>query len=236
VRIRGFLPTSFLDWDGRLVSVIFLGGCNFNCPFCHNYLLLSDGEDDKIVPWPVIADHLKGHRNWLDGVVITGGEPLFHPEVFGLCRAIKDLGFAVKLDTNGSFPYGLMRLCREKLVDYVALDLKTAPDERYDKACGTKVEVGLIKRSMQMLLEGSTAYELRTTMVPGLVGKDEIAALAKLVNGAGKFALQQFVPGNARLESYRKKKPYDRGTVDELASLLRPKVKELTLRGKLDED
>lgn len=231
MKILSFIPTSFSDWDGKLASVIFLGGCNFRCPFCQNYPLLTDEQPECEVPWTTIASQLKKRRRWIDGVVITGGEPLIHPEVFELCRRIRELGFAVKVDTNGSFPYVLMKLCDQGLVDYVALDIKTALDERYYKACGRKIELGLVKRTLKFLLGGNKDYELRTTLVPGLVGRDEIATLANQVKGARTWALQQFVPENARSKAYRRRKPYNRSTALDFAAILGLKVPRVLLRG-----
>ena len=235
MKILGFIPTSFSDWDGKLVSILFLGGCNYRCPFCQNYPLLQEEDPNRVVEWAGIARNLSNRKQWIDGIVISGGEPLLHPEVFDLCTRIKELGFATKLDTNGSFPFALMELVERKLVDYVAVDIKTALDERYDKACGVKVETGLVNRTIDFLMNGRLEYEFRTTLVPGLVGKPEITSIAKRIKGARKFALQQFVPDNARVEAYRKKKPYKLEQLQELAAIARPQVKELVIRGKAAE-
>ena len=112
MKILGFIPTSFSDWDGKLVSILFLGGCNYRCPFCQNYPLLQEEDPERVVNWTEVARHLKNKQPWIDGVVVSGGEPLLHPEVFDLCARIKELGFAVKLDTNGSFPFALMELAQ----------------------------------------------------------------------------------------------------------------------------
>lgn len=235
MKILGFIPTSFSDWDGKLVSILFLGGCNYRCPFCQNYPLLQEEDPERVVEWADIARNLSNRKQWIDGIVISGGEPLMHPEVFDLCTRIKELGFAAKLDTNGSFPFALMELVQRRLVDYVAVDIKTALDERYDKACGVKVEAGLVNRTIDFLMNGKLEYEFRTTLVPGLVGKPEITSIAKRIKGARKFALQQFVPDNARIEAYRKKKPYNLQHLQELAAIVRPQVKELVIRGKAAE-
>jgi pyruvate formate lyase activating enzyme len=128
-----------------------------------------------------------------------------------------------------------MELVERRLVDYVAMDIKTALDERYSKACGLKVETGLVERSIDFLMKGRLDYEFRTTLVPGLVGKPEISSIAKRIKGARKYALQQFVPDNARLEAFRKKKPLNQLQLQELADIVRPQVKELVIRGKAAE-
>jgi pyruvate formate lyase activating enzyme len=235
VKILGFIPTSFSDWDGKLVSILFLGGCNYRCPFCQNYPLLVEEDPEREVAWDEVARHLKNKKQWIDGMVVSGGEPLLHPEVFDLCTRIKELGFPVKMDTNGSLPYVLMELVERRLVDYVAMDIKTALDERYSKACGLKVETGLVERSIDFLMKGRLDYEFRTTLVPGLVGKPEISSIVKRIKGARKYALQQFVPDNARLEAFRKKIPLNQLQLQELADIVRPQVKELVIRGKAAE-
>ena len=235
MKILGYIPTSFSDWDGKLVSILFLGGCNYRCPFCQNYPLLIDEHPKQVFLWPEIAAQLKAKKQWIDGVVVSGGEPLLHPEVLDLCARIKELGFPVKVDTNGSLPYVLMELVERRLVDYVALDIKTALDERYSKACGTKVETGLVERTIDFLMKGRLDHEFRTTLVPGLVGKPEIGSIVKRIKGARKYALQQFVPDNARLEVFRKKKPYNLQQLQELSAIARPHVKELVIRGKASE-
>jgi pyruvate formate lyase activating enzyme len=232
MRILGFIESSLVDWDGKLSSVIFLGGCNFKCPFCHNYSLAKDAKSLKAIEWQRIESKLKAKDDWLDGVVITGGEPCMHPEIFGLCRRIKNLGLKVKIDTNGYYPYILMKLIEKKLIDYVAMDIKTALDKTYEKACGRKLEIGLINRTIKLLLTGEIDYEFRTTLVPGLVGEKEISQILKSISGARLYALQQFVPKNARIESYRKKKPISRAEVEKFYDRAKTYVKAVKLRGK----
>jgi pyruvate formate lyase activating enzyme len=232
MRILGFIESSLVDWDGKLSSVIFLGGCNFKCPFCHNYSLAKDSKSLKAIEWQKIESKLKSKDDWLDGVVITGGEPCMHPEIFGLCRKIKNLGLKIKIDTNGYYPYILMKLIDKKLVDYVAMDIKTALDKTYEKACGRKLEIGLINRTVKLLLTGEIDYEFRTTLVPGIVGEKEISRILESISGARLYALQQFVPKNARSETYRKKKPISRAEVEKFYDLAKTYVKVVKLRGK----
>ncbi len=232
MRILGFIESSLIDWDGKLVSVIFLGGCNFRCPFCQNYPLANDLKRLKALEWEDIASKLKAKKQWLDGVVITGGEPCMHPEIFGLCQKIKRLGFKIKLDTNGYYPYILWELIARQLVDYVAMDIKTVLDQRYEKACGRKLELGLIQRSIRLLFEEKVDYEFRTTLVPGLIGAEEIEQIAQAIPNARLYALQQFVPENCRNAKYRKVKPYPKAVAEKFVALAKPFVQTVYLRGK----
>ena len=232
MRILGFIESSLVDWDGKLSSVIFLGGCNFKCPFCHNYSLAKDSKSLKAIEWQTIESKLKAKDDWLDGVVITGGEPCMHPEIFKLCQKIKKLGLKIKIDTNGYYPYILIKLIENKLVDYVAMDIKTALNKTYEKACGRKLEIGLINRTVRLLLAGEIDYEFRTTLVPGIVGETEISQILKSIAGTRLYALQQFVPKNARVENYRKKKTFSRVEVEKFYARAKLYVQDVKLRGK----
>lgn len=234
MRILSFIESSLIDWDGKLTSVIFLGGCNFKCPYCQNYQIANDSKQIKSLVWENLEKKIKEKQAWLDGIVITGGEPCLHPEIFDLCTKIKNLGLKIKIDTNGYYPYILMKLKEEKLVDYIAMDIKTALDQRYKQACGRELELGLINRSIQLLLTGELDYEFRTTLVPGIVGETEIKSIVKLIPNARLYALQQFVPENCRTHACRKKKPYSKIEAEKFIALAKSYVKEVRLRGKFN--
>ncbi len=233
MEIYSFIPNSLLDWDGKISAVIFVGGCNFSCPFCQNYPLNSPEEFGlRPIDYEEIEESLKKERRWLDGVVITGGEPLLHPEIFRLTERIKRLGLLVKIDTNGSFPYVLMNLKEKRLVDYCALDIKTALNpKKYQKATGRKVEVGLIERTIQFLLKGNLDYEFRTTLVRSIVGKEEIKEIRKKIKGARRYFLQQYGPERAQRKTYQRVSPYTKEEAEELLALLKGYVKKGSLRG-----
>ncbi len=232
MRILGFMETSLVDWDGKIVSVIFLGGCNFRCPFCHNYQLALDDPKLPETPWDDIAAVLKRKKDWLDGVCITGGEPMMHPEVFAMCRAIKEIGPKVKIDSNGYFPYPLKELIESELCDFVAMDIKAPLNEKYSAAAGRKLDLAPIRRSIRLLMESGTGYEFRSTLVPGLIDPEDIPEIGKAVQGAEVFTLQHYNPEHAGTEAYRKKETYSRAEAEEMASSLKPFVKEVRLRGK----
>lgn len=232
MRILGFLPTSLIDWDGKITSVIFLGGCNFVCPFCHNRAIADDDPALPAISWKEVKQELERKLGWLDGLVVTGGEALMHPELFELCARIKGLGLKVKLDTNGSFPYALKRALALQLVDYVAMDVKAPLDERYSIATGRDLpNLAPIRRSIKLLREWDKEAEFRITLVPGLVNIDDCAAIGKELQGAKRVVLQQFVPENARRHSYREKKPYSRAEAEEFQKELSWFVREVKLRG-----
>jgi len=232
VRLVGFIETSLSDWDGRITSVVFVGGCDFHCPFCHNHRIADDDPALPEVEWDTIQVTLIRKQKWVDGVVITGGEPMMHPEVFELCRSIKRLGFSVKMDTNGSFPYPLKQLIELKLVDYVAMDVKAPLDDRYSVAAGRKLDVAPVRRTIRLLLESGIEHEFRATLVPGLVNPEDMRAIGEAVRGARKFALQHYDPANARVKTLAGGRNYTRAQAESMAEALKPFVKEITLRGK----
>jgi pyruvate formate lyase activating enzyme len=234
MNIRGFIETSLLDWDGKITAVVFLGGCNFRCQFCQNYPLVSESELPGELQWHWVKRKIETKKKWLDGVVVSGGEPTIQPELDTLLREIKNLGLLTKLDTNGSEPGVLKKLFDHKLVDYVAMDIKTSLDERYAAAVGTEVSLGDLLASIRLITESDIDYEFRTTLVPGIVGKREIQEIVKCIQGARSYVLQQFVPENAYGEKFRQLRPYSRLVVKDLVEGVQPWIKETGVRGKFE--
>lgn len=195
MEIKGFLDVSLVDWDGKLTSVIYLPNCNFRCPFCHNTNLVLEPEQLETIPIEHIKEQLKKQKGWIDGVCITGGEPTLQNDLPELCTRLKEMGFLVKLDTNGTNPTLLKELFDQRLVDYVALDIK-APltPEKYSVATGVKAEETLeqVKESIKLLLDSSMDYEFRTTVVPDLHNKDDIKQISYDVRKCRKYVLQRF--------------------------------------------
>ena len=176
--IAGLQKMTLLDYPGKVACTVFLQGCNFRCPFCHNSGLLGAPEQPPI-PREELLGFLKKRQGLLDGVCVTGGEPTLHKELPELLRQIKDLGFAVKLDTNGYRPDVLKALVEDGLVDYVAMDIKNCP-ARYAETAGlTDPDISRIEESMIFLMEGDLDFEFRTTVVQQLHGVKELEAIGK---------------------------------------------------------
>jgi len=228
--IKGFQGTSLLDFPGKIASLIFFGGCNLTCPYCHNPGLVLDPEQYPDFPQAAILAQLQERRRFIDGVVVSGGEPTLDPGLLPLLRAVKALGLVVKLDTNGLRPAVLESALAEGLVDYVALDLKTAP-ARYGELHGGPVAIAGLQRSVQQLLAGAVDYELRTTCVPGLVEAEDIRAIGELVRGARRWVLQQFVPGHALAEELREIEPHPAETIRAFAGVAGEYVGGVAVRG-----
>ena len=213
MKIQGLQKMTLLDFPGRVACTVFLGGCDFRCPFCHNGELL-DGSAPAVMDDGELLRFLKGRQGLLDGVAITGGEPLLRKELPDLLRAIRALGFAVKVDTNGNHPEALEGLLREKLVDYVAMDIKNSPD-KYALTVGlAELDLALIRRSVRLLMDGDVPYEFRTTVVDQLHKAEDFEAMGQWIAGARAYYLQPFTdrdsvpfaglsaPSRADLEKY----------------------------------
>ena len=201
MKIQGLQKMTLLDFPGRVACTVFLGGCDFRCPFCHNYELL-DGSAPAVMDDEALLRFLKGRQGLLDGVAITGGEPLLRKDLPDLLRAIRELGFAVKVDTNGNQPEALARLLREKLVDYVAMDIKNAPALYRMTAGVPTLDLAAVEESKDYLLSGVVDYEFRTTVVKGLHTEQSLRGAAEWIRGAKAWFLQQYKDSGNIIENY----------------------------------
>ena len=190
--IKGLQKTTLLDYPEKLACTIFTAGCNFRCPFCHNAsLVLRAGEVDEI-PEKDLLSYLEKRGGLLDGVCITGGEPLLNPDIEELIVKIRSYGLLVKLDTNGAFPDRLESLLDKGLIDYVAMDVKNSLS-KYVETVGRSVDVDEIAKSIKLLLSDKVDYEFRTTVVKNLHTEESIKELALMIKGAKRYFLQNFV-------------------------------------------
>ena len=190
--ISGLQKLTLLDYPGRVACTVFTGGCNFRCPFCHNAPLVlperlaQDTDEEQVLAF------LRKRTGILDGVAITGGEPLIHKEIPSFLEKIKALGFSIKLDTNGSFPEMLESIVKAGLVDRVAMDIKNCP-EKYAETIGLKdFDIAPVERSKSFLMECGIDYEFRTTVVKGIHTEESLLGAAEWIAGAKEYYLQQF--------------------------------------------
>jgi pyruvate formate lyase activating enzyme len=230
MQIKGLIKDSLIDYPGHIATVVFTGGCNFGCPFCQNGELVTAHQDMADIPPDQLLALLKERQGFIDGLVITGGEPTLQPDLAGFMADVKALGVAIKLDTNGYLPDRLAALLSENLADDVAMDIKAAP-ANYDRAAGTKVDLTRIERSIALLQGGQVPYEFRTTVVPGLVGPDDVPALAALLAGATRYTLQQYRPEGVLDPDWRQVAPYPLGTLEAMAARLKAAGIPTTVRG-----
>lgn len=193
MNIQGLQKLSLLDYPGRVACTIFTGGCNLRCPFCHNADLVLHGQEQPRLEQSELLSFLAKRRGVLEGVCVSGGEPLLQEDLGELLQAIRGLGYAVKLDTNGCFPERLEALLRSGLVDYVAMDIKNAP-QRYAQTVGLAgFDLAPVQRSVELLSASGVEYEFRTTAVRGLHDAAAMRQIGQWLSGAPRYFIQQFV-------------------------------------------
>ncbi len=230
VEIKGLEKFAPKDFVGFISSTIFLGGCNFRCPYCHNSDLVLRPQILPTFPMEYFLNFLDSRKGWLEGICVTGGEPLLHDDLETLLALIKERNLLVKVDTNGSFPLRLEALIRKKLVDKVAMDVK-APLEQYHEVTGVKVHKEDILRSIDIVKNSGLPYEFRCTVVPGLIGPEDIEKISLLIEGADVFQLQQFVPANPIDSDYLQIKPFSKEEVQKFAKIAEPHFSEVKIEG-----
>ena len=214
----GLQKNSFIDYPGKISCVLFLSGCNFNCPYCHNPELAKGyAEFPHSMKESKLYDFLEKHRGFLDGVVISGGEPTLQKDLFWLCEKIKSMGYPVKMDTNGSRPRVIASLIDKKLVDYVAMDIKTYP-LHYSPLIKKDCDPNDILSSIRIIMESGLPYEFKTTCIKPLVDEQVVEKISHLIDGAMLYVLQQFRKTEVLHPEFFRKDMYNYSD-DELAHL-----------------
>jgi len=239
LEIKGFLENSLIEWDGKIAAVIFLPGCNFRCPWCHVPDLAFHQENLAAVPFWRVEKAIHRQKNWLDGVVITGGEPTIHSSLPEFIGRIKEWEMPVKIETNGSHPEMLGELIDEGLIDAAAMDIKNTVQslklkvagDKYERTVGSKIGLEKIRESIGLLMKSGIDYEFRTTVVPAFLKGEDIEEIARFIRGAKKYVLQQFVPENASEEEMSKLKPYSQEQLEEMARRAGAYVENCEVRG-----
>lgn len=225
----GFQKLTLLDYPGKVACTLFTKGCNFYCPFCHNAYLVDLNETENITSDEVLS-YLKKRQGILEGVCISGGEPLLHKEIEDFMKEVKALGYSIKLDTNGSFPKRLKELVEKGLIDYVAMDIKNSFD-KYAMTAGLKdINLDDIKESIDFLLSDAVDYEFRTTVAQELHTPEDIEEIAKSIKGAKKYFLQNFVDsGNIIGENLH---PTDENILEKMKTKASQYVSNARIRGE----
>lgn len=229
IQIYGIQKLTLLDYPGKVACTVFTGGCNLRCPFCHNASIVTELSEAEPIGEDEIFSFLKKRRNVLDGVCVTGGEPLLQSDIGDFIRKIKRLGYLVKLDTNGCFPEEMKALVSEKLIDYIAMDIKSSPED-YPKAVGVEeFDVSKIKESISFLLSSGVDYEFRTTVVKGLHTGRILTETAQSISGAKRYFLQKFVDSGDLIGSGMS--AFSDSEMKAFLEIVSPYVKSAALRG-----
>ncbi len=209
MNVKGHLPVTLLDWEGKVATVLFLGGCNFRCAFCHNPELVLCPDQQPTVPFEDVTAYLAGKKGWIDGVVITGGEPTLSASLRPMIDEIRSLGYPVKLDTNGSNPDILSSLLDDGLIASVAMDIKGHIND-YGTITGSDVAPESIWESIKLILRSGVEHEFRTTAYPPAVALEQLPSIASELakEGAIKYVVQQFNPAKSLAPEAAEVKPY----------------------------
>lgn len=205
--VKGFIETSFVDWKGNLSSVLFLGGCNFRCPYCHNKDLVLNPAGFEDMPIEYIIATLRKYRDWVDKVVVTGGEPTLHMNLFGLIGLLKTEGMKVKLDTNGSNPSVVKGLVNDGLIDSISMDVK-GPLDRYSRWCGINVDARKVEESIEFIRGCGLDYLFRMTVVPFFHREEDVYSVARYLRGAKDFVIQSFRPDVTLNAAFSRIRPF----------------------------
>ena len=228
MKIHGLQKMTLLDYPGRIACTVFLGQCDFRCPYCHNFELVS-GSAPAVMTGEELLSFLKKRQGLLDGVAITGGEPCLHKSLYDLITEIRGLGFAIKLDTNGNHPAALAKLLCEGLVDYVAMDIKNSPD-KYAMTIGLGfIDLSPIRQSIDLLMNGPAEYEFRTTVVREFHEAADFEEIGKMIAGASHYYLQQFT--DRETVPYGNLHAHSKENMQSFANIAAKYVKNVSLRG-----
>lgn len=228
--IKGLQKTSLIDYVPNTSCVVFIGGCNFRCGYCHNHDLVLNFKDIPTLSEKEICDFVESRKKWLDAVVITGGEPTMYPELIDLVREIKKLGMKVKLDTNGTNPKLLWDMLEEKLLDYIAMDIK-APLHKYENIAMRTVDTDKIKESIELIKNAGIDYEFRTTIMPSMLKKDDMLRIAELLEGTKRYAIQQYRESGGILDKALEGSDcYSKEELEEIKEMMEKYIDEVLIR------
>ena len=227
-KIAGIQKTTLLDYPTKVAAIVFTQGCNFRCGYCHNPELLEQNKNTDFLPENFIS-FLKTRQGKLDGVVITGGEPTLQSGLYDFIKQIKQLDFAVKLDTNGTNPKILKKLLSENLVDYIAMDIK-APLEKYSEITGINVNTNNIKTSIDLIIKSLTEYEFRTTVLKSQLSFEDFDKIGQTIKGANLYYLQKFVPNKIYNENLNSDTTYNNDELQAICNHMKQYIKEVTYR------
>ncbi|EKE11820.1 MAG: Pyruvate-formate lyase-activating enzyme [uncultured bacterium] len=230
MRIGGIQKLTLIDYPGVIAATVFTVGCSFRCGFCHNPELVLPEKFPKLNEMEKeFFQHLEKRKGKLEGVCITGGEPTIQPDIIEFIRKIKGMGYLVKLDSNGSNPHVLRKIIKEKLVDYIAMDIKSSLGN-YSKVAGLNVDIEKIKKSVRMIMKSGIDYEFRTTVVPGIHSEEEFMEIGKWIRGARAYYLQEYREMITLDEKISAKTKGNKLDLDKIAEDIKGYVKKIGIR------
>lgn len=229
MKIGGLQKVSLIDYPGMISGIIFLQGCNFRCSYCHNPELVDPELFQPCITEKEVLDFLHTRIGKLDAVSITGGEPTIQSKLIPFIGQIKKMGFAFKIDTNGTQPQIVKALLSEKLIDYIAMDIK-APLDKYEGIANVPVNTDLIQESIRLIIKSKIPHEFRTTVVQSQLDEKDIVSIAKLISGASHYVLQNFVPTKTLDTLFLKEKSHSDELLQKIKKRLEHQIPSVTIR------
>jgi len=229
MKFKGWQKVSLIDFPGRIATIVFTGGCNFRCPYCHNPELVIGWEKLPDIDEEEVFRYLERRKGLIDGIAITGGEPLLHQEIIDFIRRAKSKGYPVKIDTNGAFPEVLAQLINDKLIDFIAMDIKGAKD-RYAEVAGVPVDIEKIDKSIKMIMESGIDYEFRTSVLPMFFNTEEAKKIGEWIKGAKRYVLQIVHTVKTLDERIKEGKIYLPHEVEAFVPILKQYVESVIVR------
>jgi len=229
MRIGAVQKTSLIEYPGKISAIIFIQGCNFRCPYCHNPELVIPSTFAAPVPEEEITAFLKSRIGYLEAIVITGGEPCLNNDLIEFMDKIKNFGFCLKLETNGSFPEKISEIIERGVVDYIGMDIK-GPPGKYERIVKADIDSGRILESVEIIKNSGLSYEFQTTVVRSMLEKEDFERIGELVRGAGRFFLQKFRPTKTLDPDFLNEESYSEGELEEFRGILKRYVTECEIR------
>ena len=229
MKIGGFQRFSMIDYPGKVGAIVFTQGCNFRCPYCHNPELVLPKCFGRLVLEKEIFDFLATRQGKLDAVVVTGGEPTLQPDLLPFMGKIKDMGFLIKLDSNGSNPGVLEKALAGKLLDYIAMDIK-APMAKYSSVTDAKVALPNIQKSIKVIMHSGLPYEFRTTVLPSQLALEDFPVIGEMIKGARLYVLQKFVPSKALNSGFMNEATYSQEEFEKIKQVMEKYCEQCLVR------
>jgi len=232
--IKGFIENTLIDWEGKVAAEVFLPGCNFRCGYCHAAHLVTAAATLETIPFDAVINSIKRNEGWLDGVVISGGEPTLHEGLRDLILRFRAEGLAIKLDTNGTRAQTLDGLLRDGLLDCVSMDVKAPLDHRYAEVTRVECDVDAIAESIALVIGSGIDHEFRTTVCPAYSDLEDVVEIARSLAGTRRYVLQTFRPVNCLDPKLLDVQPYDADQMKRMAAAASAHVPNCFVRGDLE--
>lgn len=227
--ISGIQKTSLIDYPGKICTILFTRGCNFSCGFCHNPELVNKDKYIPIIPNEEILQFLKRRKDLIEAITITGGEPTLHSDLPNFIKQVKDMGYLIKLDSNGTNPEMLKEILSKNLIDFVAMDIKNS-FSKYQETVNRKLNIEKIKKSIKLIIDSNINHEFRTTLVPIIHTKEDVLNMTKIIKGCQTYVLQNFKSTKTVDPAFTKSRSFTQKEMLEFKKIAKSQIKDVKIR------